>query len=483
VSEGQATHNPVMRCGGMLVLAIGAVTVAACSDAPTDPGRDRDPDAGSWRTWVLANAAEIRPAAPPERGSAEELAELEEIVRRQSARVSPTDSIMRAWDVLPTTRWHSLALDLSAFYWVLLPDVRIATPARSARAFALLHVAMYDALVATWNAKYFYNRPAPANVDPRVQAYVDVGDTPSYPSEHAAAAGAAAAVLSYLFPNEDTAAFHSLARDAGEARIVAGAAYRSDVDAGYAIGRIVAARVIARARTDGSADAWTGTMPAGPTAWKPTPSRFVAEPFDPNAGSWRTWVISSGDAFRPGPPPALGSPAFNQDLDELRSLAQTRTAQQADIARFWASESPSARWEVFIQEEIDRRGFGTMRAARALALASVATYDAMVACWDAKYVYWLLRPVSADPSIVTVFATPPFPSYPSGHSTLSSAVAEVFAELFPAVAREYRHKGEEASLSRVMAGVHYRFDVLAGEALGRQVGEAVVAWARADGSN
>jgi membrane-associated phospholipid phosphatase len=124
-----------------------------------------------------------------------------------------------------------------------------------------------------------------------------------------------------------------------------------------------------------------------------------------------------------------------------------------------------------------------MRAARALALASVATYDAMVACWDAKYAYWLLRPVSADPAIVTVFATPPFPSYPSGHSTLSSAVAEVFAELFPAAAREYRHKGEEASFSRLWAAVHYRFDVLAGETLGRQVGEAVVAWARADGAN
>ena len=475
------THGH-LRFGSTLRAASLAI-VAACSDAPTDPGRDRDPDAGSWRTWVIASAAEVRPAAPPPEASPQHLAELEEIIRRQSARTSPTDSLMRAWDKLPTSRWHTLALDLSAFYWVLLPDVRAATPARSARAFALLHVAMYDAMVATWGAKYIYNRRAPAKADPRVQAYVDVGDTPSYPSEHAAAATAAAAVLSYLFPNEDTASFHALAQDAGEARIVGGAAYRSDVDAGYAIGRADAARVIARARTDGSADPWTGAMPTGPTAWKPTPSRFVASPFDPTAGSWRTWVIPSGDAFRPGPPPALGSPTFDRDLEELRALSQTRTAEQANIARFWASESPSARWEVFMQEEITRRGFGPMRAARALALASVATYDAMVACWDAKYAYWLLRPISADPALVTVFATPPFPSYPSGHSTLSSAVAEVFAELFPTAAREYRRKGEEASLSRIMGGVHYRFDVLAGEALGRQVGQAIVAWARADGSN
>jgi membrane-associated phospholipid phosphatase len=415
-------------------------------------------------------------------GSEQALAEVAEILRRQGARTSQTDSLMRVWDELPTTRWHSLALDLSGFYWALLPDVRIATPARSARAFALLHVAMYDALVATWEAKYVYNRAAPANADARIRAFVPIDDTPSYPSEHAAAAAAAAGVLSYLFPSEDTAAFHALAREAGETRIVLGAAYRSDVDVGHAMGRAVAARVIARARADGSAATWTGTMPTSPTAWRPTPSRFVSEPFDPTAGSWRTWVISSGAAFRPDAPPPPGSERFDQDVQELRALSQTRTAEQADVARFWASESPSARWEVFMQDEIARRRLGPMRAARALALASVATYDAMVACWDAKYVYWLMRPVTADPSIKTVFSTPPFPSYPSGHSTLSSAVAEVFAELFPDAAAHYRREGEEASLSRVFAGVHYRFDVLTGEALGLRVGEAVVAWARADGS-
>jgi membrane-associated phospholipid phosphatase len=135
-----------------------------------------------------------------------------------------------------------------------------------------------------------------------------------------------------------------------------------------------------------------------------------------------------------------------------------------------------------MRDEIERRALTPMRAARALALASIATYDAMVACWDAKYAYWLLRPISADPTITTVFSTPPFPSYPSGHSTLSTAVAEVFAELFPDVAEHYRRKALEASMSRVLGGVHYRFDVLVGEHLGVQVGEAVVERARNDGS-
>jgi membrane-associated phospholipid phosphatase len=455
-----------------------AIALLACHDSPVGPVVASDANAGQWRTWVIADGAALRPLPPP----ADASAEIAEIVAIQQALTPSEDAAIQKWNTLPTTAWHELALDLFGFYWILLPDVRVATPARSARAFALLHVAMYDALVATWDAKYAYDREPPAHADGRVRALVPVSDVPSYPSEHAAAAAAAAAVLRYLFPNEDTASFTALAREAGEARIAAGAAYRSDVDAGYAIGRAVAAAVIDRAVTDGSDAPWTGTLPTGTMYWRPTPPRNVEMPFDPTAPAWRTWVISSGDAFRPPPPPEWGSAQFVADLDELRQLSTSRTIAQADSARFWASESPSSRWEVFMRDEIARRQLSPMRAARALALASVASYDAMVACWDAKYHYNLLRPVSADTTIKTVFSTPPFPSYPSGHSTLSTAVAKVFAEVFPDAAAYYRQRALEASQSRILGGVHYRFDVVVGDELGLQVGEAVVEWARADGS-
>jgi membrane-associated phospholipid phosphatase len=460
-------------------IVVGAAMLfVACDDTPVEPGIAGDSRAGEWRTWVIANGATLRPSAPP----ANAAAEIDEIIAIQQTVTPDENAMIQKWNTLPTTAWHDLALDLFGFYWILLPDVRLATPARSARAFALLHVAMYDALVATWDAKYAFNRRAPARADSRVRALAPVSEVPSYPSEHAAAAAAAAAVLTYLFPNEDTASFNALAREAGEARIAAGAAYRSDIDAGYAIGRAVGTATVARARVDGSDAIWSGTLPSGSTAWRPTPPRNVEVPFDPTAPAWRTWVIPAGSAFRPAPPPAIGSPTFVADLDELRRLSASRTVAQADTARYWASESPSSRWEVFMGDEIARRGLTPVRAARALALGSVATYDAMVACWDAKYFYWLLRPISADPTLKTVFSTPPFPSYPSGHSTLSSAVAEVFAELFPDAAEHYRQKAFEASTSRVLGGVHYRFDVLAGEHLGLQVGEAVVEWARRDGA-
>jgi membrane-associated phospholipid phosphatase len=464
-------------------VALAALFVIACSDATSAPGVQSETTAGQWRTWVLASGSELRPGPPAAPGSAQAAQELDEIVRLQTTRTATADSLVRYWNVLPTQRWHELTLELLEFYWALLPDVRAATPVRSARILSLVNVAMYDAMVATWDAKYAYGRLAPAMVDTRVRGLVSVGGLPSYPSEHAAVAGAAATMLAALFSFDDTLRIQRLARDAGESRIVAGAAYRSDVDAGYAIGRAVAAKVLARARSDGSDAVWTGTPPTASWAWQPTPPRRVKNPFDPLAGSWRTWVIASGNAHRPTPPPMPGTARFQTDLDELRRLSTTRTAAQADTARYWATDAPSSRWEVFMETELASHRMSSMRAARALALASTAMADALIACWDAKFVYWLERPITADTTLKTAISTPPFPSYPSGHSTQSAAAAEVFAYLFPDRAEFYRAKADEASVSRVLAGIHYRFDIEAGEALGRIVGQAAVERARGDGAD
>jgi membrane-associated phospholipid phosphatase len=459
------------------VVAI-VVCAAACSDSPSAPRVADESTAGQWRTFVLANGAELRPDAPPTDVSPVAAGELEEIVRLQAQRNTATDSLVQAWNVVPTKPWHEKTLELLNFYWPLLPDVRYATPVRSARILSLVNVAMYDAMVATWDAKYAYKRHAPATVDRRVRPLVDVAGVPSYPSEHAAVGAAAAAVLSFLFPTEDTIGFHKLEHEVGESRILAGVAYRSDVDAGYAIGHQVAMRIIARASVDGSDTPWGSIFPTEQYSWKPTPPKRVGIPFDPMAGIWRTWVIASGSVFRPDPPPLPGSARFIADLAELQVLSRSRTAEQADTARYWATEAPSSRWEVFMEDEIAQHRLGPMHAARALALASVAMNDAMIACWDAKFHYWLERPITADTTIRTAFSTPPFPSYPSGHSTQSAAAAEVFAYLFPDMASYYHAKAGEASRSRVLAGIHYRFDIEAGETLGTKVGQAIVAWAR-----
>lgn len=481
-TRARRTRAALTLVGLTLVgLTLAGTVLGACRELPSQAEAVTDEaDAARWRPWLLAQPAELRPPAPPAPGSAEQARDLDAVLAAQRDRSTAVERDVARWNVSATAPWDSSALQLLDFYFPLLPDVRLATPVRAARVMALLHVAVYDALVATWDAKYAYRRPSPARADPRVRALATVGDVPSYPSEHAAAAAAAAAVLAGLFPGEDTLALHAMARAAGASRIAAGVAYPSDVAAGAAIGRAVAVRALARAATDGAAESWTGTPPIGDGLWSPTPSKFVRSPFDPRAGQWRPWVLRAGSAFRPPPPPALTSAAFAHDLGELRQYSVARTVRETDVARYWATDAPSVIWEKDLLHEIAARKLGTMHAARAQVLASVAMYDAFVACWDAKFTYWLARPVTVDASLRPVFPTPPFPSYPSGHSTISTAAAEVFADLFPDAAQHYRDRATEASLSRVYAAVHFRFDVETGDSLGARVGRAVVARGQED---
>ncbi len=461
---------------------MGVLAIAAgCGDSATGPSAE--PEGGNWATWVLVDGAEIVVPAPAPSGSVTEQEELDEIRTIQANLDLATQQAIAQWEGPPTMAWQDELLGRFTFWWVLLPDVRVATPVRSARIAALMNVAMYDAIVTTWHAKYQYRRAAPHRRDTRVNRLVAYDGAPSYPSEHAAAAAAAAAILTYAFPGEDPGRFEAMAEEAGESRIAAGAAYRSDVEAGFALGREVAARVIDYARQDGSEVPWNGTIPQGPDKWKPTPPRRVQVPFDPGAGTWKPWLLPSGSYFRPPQHPAVGSAAFVRDLNELVQLNTARTVGQADISRYWATDPPESRWLEFTQDEIRARRLSTLRSARAMALVSVAMYDSFIACWDGKFHYWLLRPSTADPTIVTVFSNPPFPSYPSGHSAGSAGAAEALAALFPDRAAHYRRLAAEASISRVYGGVHYRFDVEAGEELGRQVGQLVAQRLQTDGAD
>ncbi|MGQ0647803.1 MAG: hypothetical protein ACT4P7_09545, partial [Gemmatimonadaceae bacterium] len=132
-------------------------------------------------------------------------AEVDENVRLQQARTERTDSLIRAWDGEPGSHWTRTAVERLDFYWPLLPDVRLATPTRAARVMALLHVGLHDAMIATWDAKYAYPRQAPSRAHRGGLSLVPAVASPSYTSEHAAAAGAAAMIRSYRFPRDDTA--------------------------------------------------------------------------------------------------------------------------------------------------------------------------------------------------------------------------------------------------------------------------------------
>ena len=119
------------------------------------------------------------------------------------------------------------------------------------------------------------------------------------------------------------------------------------------------------------------------------------------------------------------------------------------------------------------------RAARAYALMNIAAYDALVACFDAKYTYWAIRPFQYDPDFTPLFTTPNHPSYPAAHSCGTMAGAAILAELFPLNAEEVMALAKEAGEARIWGGIHFRSDVVAGEALAQDVAHAVLARAMA----
>jgi membrane-associated phospholipid phosphatase len=122
------------------------------------------------------------------------------------------------------------------------------------------------------------------------------------------------------------------------------------------------------------------------------------------------------------------------------------------------------------------------RAARIYALMSVAHYDAAVACWDAKFEYWAIRPFQLDPTVTTLFPTPNHPSYPAAHGCLSGAIAAILAHLFPREAASITAKADDNAMSRLWAGIHFPSDIEAGLTLGRRVAELVIDRVRTDGA-
>ena len=157
-------------------------------------------------------------------------------------------------------------------------------------------MAMYDATIAAWESKYFYNRPRPSETDPTLAAVLPTPRSPSYPSEHAATAGAAATVLSYFFPDE-AASFQAMAEEAAQSRVLAGVQFPSDSAAGLELGRQVAEQVIAVAKADGSDAVWSGTVPTGPCMW------VGDKPGNMTLPDWKPILLTAADEFGRRPRP------------------------------------------------------------------------------------------------------------------------------------------------------------------------------------
>jgi membrane-associated phospholipid phosphatase len=445
------------------------VNARRCVDCEEVVGADFrwiEPAAGQWRTWCLTSSDQFRLGPPPQPSVTAQ--EIREIQRLQSLLDSDARARIAYWDA-----------GASQYRWIQIATAEIArlklNNVRGTRVMALLNVAIYDATIAAWDSKYAYRRPRPGRFTSDISVLVPDVNSPSYPSEHAVTAGAAAAVLSYLFP-DNVAFFEQRAAESADSRVMAGAQYRSDVTAGIELGRKVGAQVIAWAVMDGSDAKWSGTVPTGAGHWN------GKNPVEPLAGAWRSWVLHSGNEFRPAPPPAYDSAQETSELAEVKSF--TRTFDSNRAAFFWQGMPAFQEATDIVGRELFelRLESDAPRASRAYALTSIANYDTSVACFEAKYAYWAIRPFQLDATVTTLFPTPNHPSYPAAHACNSAAVAEVLSYLFPADATEFHAAASEAANSRLWAGIHFRSDLNAGSALGRAVAQRVIALAKTDGS-
>ncbi len=374
------------------------------------------------------------------------------------------------------TDWNALALQA-------IRTARTAPPVAS-RSLAILHVAMYDAV----NGSGQKSRRGPANAHPM-----------------AAASAAAHKVVTTLFPAAavDADALHAatLAAIRGEAR----------KNAGVALGESVADEVLFDRATDGFDAIVLAPGGSGAGVWFPTPPALAAYLL-PQWGFVRPFAIISAAAHRPPPPPLLTSAQWAAECNEVKSVGgatgSTRTAEQSQIAQFWAdgagTETPPGHWNHIASDVAAARRNSMHENARLFALLNIAMADAAIVAWDAKYFYNFWRPVTAihngdidgnegtaaDPTWTPYLTTPPFPDYVSGHSTFSGAAARVLARFYgrddiafttgsdflPGVTRSFSSfsaAAVEAGISRVYGGIHFRSASDAGLEAGVAIGDFV----------
>jgi membrane-associated phospholipid phosphatase len=344
-------------------------------------------------------------------------------------------SATKFWDVTASTRWNRRVAGLVA----LRPPAN--GQAAMSRILTYLSVAQYRAVLATDDAK----------------------DGSIHPSAAAAVGGASVAVLSRFFPLDSATLEGQLDADlAGEQWP---GARHEDMQTGEAIGRAVGAEVNALAATDNYLVVSPGTPPVGPGYW-----RSSAAPIVRSLVGARPFFLTSASQLRPPPPPAFGSQAFLAALAEIRTLSDTRTPDQLAIAQFWNTATApftAGALNLIADDLIEQHHRTEGEAARILAYANAAAFDAQIACFDTKFTYWFIRPSQADSAITLPIGLPNHPSYPSGHACITSALMTVLEDALPEERNRLEGIVETSGLSRMYGGLHYRFDVEAGQAIGR----------------
>jgi len=516
---------PSMRRQATLatILAGAALCAASCDNpiSPTDVlpplvAASTDSGAGGWTMIVLSGPTQFSVSAPAAETSATYVAELAAIKSVQSHLTAAQRQAIAYWSGGGVLRWNEIVRALVARFNLppapradgtypvpdpenpfADPQFPFANPPYAARAYSYIAVAQYEALKTAWYWKYQYHRRTPAQVDNGVQALVPLSDLPAYPSEDAVLSGVTVEMLKALFPAA-AAEFTQRAAEQRNAALWSGKASASDIAAGLALGKAVAAVFITRAGADGMKNAvgtpaqWQAfadsAIAHGEIPWKSqeTPAR---PPMLPNFGQVQPWLMTPTEIVtaRPPAPPATSSDQMRRELAEVKQTVDHLTRAQMTIAYRWndgaATYGPPGHWNDIAAEHVRDAHMSEVRAARAFALLNMAMLNAGVGCWGVKFLYFNPRASQLDPTIKTVIGLPNFPSYPSGHSTFSAAADTVLSYLFPQGGAAFAAMRDEASISRLYGGIHYRSDIERGKEFGTRIGNFTVQFARTDGAN
>jgi hypothetical protein len=275
---------------------------------------------------------------------------------------------------------------------------------------------------------------------------------------------------------------------------------------GVAIGQAAAAAILALRSADGSNAPMPYTPGIGPGVWQPTPPALLPAAY-PGWGNVTPFALTGGAQFRPAVPKYfdLTSAEYATDYNEVKTLgdvnSSTRTADQSEIAKFWYEGSPFG-WNRIARNILATQSLDLWQSARLFALLNFAMADGFIAGFEAKYFYNFWRPITAiraggtdnnpdtvaDPAWNSFLVTPNVPDYPSTHSVLGAAAAEVLTRFFgtdtrsftttsgapnPGITRSYTsfsQAAQENANSRVYAGIHFRSACRDGVILGGQVG-------------
>ncbi|HMF70575.1 MAG TPA: phosphatase PAP2 family protein, partial [Flavitalea sp.] len=454
-------------------------------------------------------------AAPGATNTPDYIAQLSEIRSYQDNITSEEKDLVKYWGAGGVLRWNEIMRELVAKHNLppyqnedrtypfpnannplAYPLFPFANPPYSARAYAYFSAAQYDALVAAWHYKKLYKRAAPYKVDNTIKNLLTDTDLPSYPSEDAVLAGVAMEMMKLLFPG-DLEFVQQKAEEHKRARLIAGANVRSDIDAGEALGKLVAQKFVARARGDragaaiGTQTDWTkletDCMAKGETPWYSleSPKR---PPMLPIFGKVKSFLFDSATcvSLRPGPPPGVNSEQMKKETAEILEFTKNDTREHYRIVHFWAdgagTSTPAGHWDAIAADDFITKNYSEVRWARNMALLNMSLMDASIVCWDTKYFYFNPRPTQMDSRIKTLTGIPNFPAYISGHSTFSGAAAAILAHIVPEKAAIYKAMAQEASASRMYAGIHYRSDCEVGLQVGNNIGNYAVQRAKTDGA-